>query len=125
MPEHKNIQDMVIYNCTFMMLREKEGEFLDWFRAGAGVLTAPEGSGGGSRIGFVPCNPRLSALVSAGGIYSDEADARSVAFQVEFADEAQALRWADARLGTLCARFAEKFGPEAMTFSSIFRCIDL
>lgn len=116
---------MVIYNCTFMMLREKEGEFLDWFRSGAGVLTAPEGSGGGSRIGFVPCNPRLSALVSAGGIYSDEADAHSVAFQVEFADEAQALRWADARLGTLCARFAEKFGPEAMTFSSIFRCIDL
>ncbi len=80
---------MVIYNCTFMMLREKEGEFLDWFRAGAGVLTAPEGSGGEAVSVLFSRNPRLSALVSAGGIYSDEADAHSVAFQVEFADEAQ------------------------------------
>ena len=116
---------MVIYNCTFMMLREKEGEFLDWFRAEVGALTAPEAPGEGSRVGFEPCDPRLSALVSAGGISRDEADAHSVAFQVEFADEAQAQRWADARLGRLCAVFAEKFGPEAMTFSSIFRCIDL
>ena len=116
---------MVIYNCTFMMLREKEGEFLDWFRAGVGALTAPEAPGEGSRVGFEPGNPRLSALVSAGGISRDEAEAHSVAFQVEFVDEAQAQRWADARLGRLCAAFAEKFGPEAMTFSSIFSCIDL
>jgi len=107
---------MLIANTTFMMLHEREPEFLDWFRMQLPIITD-------ARWGGV--NPRLSAMRQAGGIDHTQAEAQSVAFQMEFGRREDLDRWNKAPLANVAADFEEKFGPEAMVFSSIFEILPL
>ena len=100
---------MVIHNASFMMEREREGEFVEWIRErlGAQVL------GAGLR-------PALSAMREAGGIDYRDAEAQTVAFQMEFDDIESARRWGRECFADLAAAFEKDFGPNAMVFTSLF-----
>ncbi|MDE6391725.1 MAG: DUF4286 family protein [Muribaculaceae bacterium] len=109
---------MVIHNATFMMEREREGEFIDWLRG----LVAGEGLFAESLRGR---RVRLSAMREAGGVDYRQAEAQSVAFQVEFDSIEEARKWSREALPTVAARFEEHFGPQAMVFTSVFEEISL
>lgn len=104
---------MVIHNATFMMEREKEAEFVDWLRGcvlGGGQFAE---SLRGRRV-------RMSAMREAGGVDYRQAEAQSVAFQVEFESIEDARKWSREALPSVAARFEERFGPQAMVFTSVF-----
>lgn len=106
---------MLIHNTTFMMLREREEEFLRWFRAELPALTGTDAGAA----------PRLSAMRTAGGVSHSEAEAQSVAFQMEFADRNRLDKWARNSLADVAARFEERFGPDAVVFTSVFETLPL
>lgn len=101
---------MIIHNATFMIVKERESEFVDWFRENVGML-------GELR------DPRLSAMREAGGVDYRQAEAQSVAFQCEFASIGEARLWSAGRFAELAALFEERFGPEAMVFTSLFEIL--
>lgn len=110
---------MVIHNASFMMEREMEEEFVSWLRAeldAAGIT----GGTSGQESGGCALHPRMSAMREAGGVDYREAEAQSVAFQVEFPTVGEAKAWSRDVFSTIAARFEEKFGPQAMVFTSIF-----
>lgn len=104
---------MLIYNTTFMMLPEREPEFISWFRTQLPALTESGTS------------PRLSSLRAAGCAGHGQSEAQSVAFQMEFADRAELDNWASGPLNRVISLFEQQFGPEALTFSSIFETISI
>lgn len=108
----------MIHNATFMMEREREGEFIDWLRG----CVAEEGSFAESLRGR---RVRLSAMREAGGVDYRQAEAQSVAFQVEFDSIEEARKWSREALPSVAARFEERFGPQAMVFTSVFEEISL
>lgn len=105
---------MLIHNNTFMILREREEEFLEWFRAEIPLLE--EASGG--------VNARLSVMRKAGGQYQIESEAQSVAFQMEFETMDALEAWAAGPMARVVERFEKRFGPEAMTFTSVFETVN-
>lgn len=107
---------MLISNVTFMMLHEREQEFISWFAAHMPGLTASPLAG---------TAPRLSAMRSAGGIDHTQSEAQSIAFQMEFENAGQLQRWSDGPMAEVISAFDKAFGPEAMTFSSVFEIIPL
>lgn len=79
-----------------MIEREREAEFIGWLRSEIktmGEFSLPEG----------PCRPRLSAMREAGGVDYREAEAQSVAFQVEFDDIEAARKWSRGVFANLAA----------------------
>ncbi len=66
---------------------------------------------------------RLSELVSAGDSTGD-ADAACVAFQVDFPDMRGVEAWVNGPWNRIVENFYNRFGNEAMTFSSVFRVLD-
>lgn len=95
-----------------MIDRHREAEFIHWLRS--------EMSGLGPLL-----NPRLSAMREAGGIDYTLAETQSVALQSEFDNVTEATLWRDTCFADLAVAFTEKFGPEAMVFTSIFEAIHL
>lgn len=104
---------MFIHNATFMIEKEREQEFLKWLVARVDRLVTPPA-----------LNPRLSTMREAGGLDYQQAEAQSVAFQLEFPDFGTASLWRADRFEPVAKEFAEHFGPNAMTFCSIFEQID-
>lgn len=96
-----------------MMEREMEGEFVAWLREELKGLAGADGRSGLR-------SPRISAMREAGGVDYRQAEAQSVAFQTEFHTVEDARRWSREVFSALAARFEEKFGPQAMVFTSIF-----
>lgn len=107
---------MYIHNATFMILHQRETEFLSWLRQ-----RIPEISG---KIRYME-SPRLSSLVEAGGVSRDMSDALSIAFQVGFESEEEARSYGDNILAELIVNFERIFGPEAVVFTSIFCTLPL
>lgn len=97
---------MVTFNCSFLIDRAREDEFLSWIRTQIKAC----GLGGGV----------LSAMREAGGVDYREAEAQTIAYQREFTTIGAARLWGRERFAALASAFAEKFGPEAMVFTSIF-----
>lgn len=95
-----------------MMRVEREQEFLRWFKS---ELLTPKGE---------LINPRLSAMREAGGVDYREAEAQSIAWQVEFANIEAAKEWSARHFAGIAARFEEHFGPDAMVFTSYFEQIE-
>lgn len=56
----------------------------------------------------------------AGGVDYREAEGQTVAFQVEFERIEEARKWGREVFATLASRFEERFGPQALVFTSIF-----
>ncbi len=98
---------MVIFNSSFMIEREREGEFLNWLR---GEIAGRKGVAA----------MRVSAMREAGGVDYREAEGQTVAFQVEFERIEEARKWGREVFATLASRFEERFGPQALVFTSIF-----
>lgn len=101
---------MLIHNATFMVAPERGAEFLEWI--------APLAYKAGGRR-----RPRLSVMRQAGGATADEAQALSVAFQVEFETMAEVEEWTGKRLRPLVAAFERRYAPDAMVFTSVFETI--
>lgn len=102
---------MVIHNASFMMKREREGEFVVWINSKLAQMDFRDWKASG---------PALSAMREAGGVDYCKAEAQTVAFQVEFPDVESARRWSRERFADLAAAFDEAFGPDAMVFTSLF-----
>lgn len=96
-----------------MMLRAKEPLFLKWFAHYCIPLLQ---SG---------VNPRLSSMRESGGQSYTLAEAQSIAFQLEFPDMESVRTYEQGPLRDLLARFDRSFGPDAMTFTSIFELLPL
>ena len=104
---------MVIHNATFMVRRELESELVLWLKSETAGMSRGEGF-----------NPRISAMREAGGVRNHEADAASVAFQMEFEDEKGALEWRSTAFDALAGKFIGRFGTnEAMVFTSLFEVV--
>lgn len=101
-----------------MIEREHESAFIAWLRSEISNLVIP----GAPQD---PANPRLTSMREAGGVDYLEAEAQSVAFQVEFDHIHEARKWNRETFADLAAKFEEKFGPQAMVFTSIFEHIPL
>lgn len=99
---------MVIHNASFMMERDREREFVDWIK---GELFD---------MGLDCGTTLLSAMREAGGVDYRDAEAQTVALQVEFDTVPEALEWRETGFMRLAEGFAAKFGPEAMVFTSVF-----
>lgn len=110
---------MVIFNATFMIEESREQEFLDWL----GMELPAKMPMGFGRNGW-DYAPQVSAMREAGGVDYRQAEAQSIALQMRFEDIAAARLWGRGKFATLGARFEEKFGPQAMVFTSIFEVID-
>lgn len=95
-----------------MMERELEEKFIGWLRS---ELAASEMHAGREA--------RITAMREAGGVDYRQAEAQSIAYQVEFDSIEEARRWSSERFATLAARFEEAFGPQAMVFTSIFEVV--
>lgn len=95
-----------------MIRREREAEFLKWLR---GRL-----SGVAEGLSEGTTGMRVSAMREAGGVDYREAEAQTVAFQVEFHTIEEARLWNARKFSTLAAEFEEAFGPDAMVFVSMF-----
>ncbi|MBD5237605.1 MAG: DUF4286 family protein [Bacteroidales bacterium] len=101
---------MTIHNATFMVRKEQEADVILWLK--------------GEKIDLANgCNPRVSAMREAGGIRHDQADAASIAYQVEFPDEKSAKDWSNGPFSELANKFDGKFGPEGMVFTSLFEVV--
>ena len=105
---------MIIHNATFMIEKEREGEFVKWLAERLDSVIEPPA-----------LNPRVSAMREAGGVDYRQAEAQSVAFQLEFPTLETARDWSSRKFGPLAAEFAEAFGPNAMAFTSLFETIRL
>lgn len=94
----------------------REEEFLGWFGRAVSALGVLEGLSGSSAC--------LTAMREAGGVDYRQAEAQTVAFQVEFESAEAARTWSRERFASLAAAFEEAFGPQAMVFTSIFEKLE-
>ena len=97
-----------------MMEREKEEEVVTWLHGEIGKME----EGNGALRGV-----RLTAMREAGGVDYRQAEAQTVAFQSEFDSVADARSWASHVFVSTAAAFEEKFGPQAMVFTSLFETV--
>lgn len=95
-----------------MIERDREEDFLAWFAANRPA----DGSG---------VNPRLSVMRMSGGVDYRQAEAQSIAYQLEFESRADAELWLASSLPDVAARFEERYAPNALIFNSIFESIPL
>lgn len=95
-----------------MMERELEEKFIAWVRRELAETEIHAGR-----------QARITAMREAGGVDYRQAEAQSVAYQVEFDSIDEARRWSSEKFSTLAARFEEAFGPQAMVFTSIFEVV--
>ena len=100
---------MYIHNVTFMILPGREKELLGWLSGRLDSIVVPPA-----------VNPRVSTMREAGGVSCRDAEAQSVAFQLEFPTFDEARRWGAEVLPEVSGEFVRCFGPDAMTFASIF-----
>lgn len=107
---------MIIHNATFMTERSHEKEVITWLKERLADMESRGGLCGG-------WNPRISAMREAGGISHEEAEAASIAFQVEFEDSAAARLWSAREVTPLAAAFTSRFGVESMVFTSLFEVV--
>lgn len=104
-----------------MLEREREEEFVGWLRGKLGGLQASEAeAAAGAEV--LP-GLRITAMREAGGVDYREAEAQTVAMQLEFGSADEARRWSAANFGAIAAAFEEQFGPQALVFTSIFEVI--
>ena len=108
-----NIVAMYIQNISFIIVRERERELLDWLEDNKTVLT---GTGG--------INHRLSILRETAGASDVTAEAQTIAFQAEFCDMKALRAWMDNSIHPLIIQFETKFGPEAVAFTSVFETLE-
>lgn len=99
-----------IYNTTFVVEKDKEQRFVDWFRLRAACIAEA-----GMR-------PRLSRLA---GALAAESEAQSLAFQVESDSEEALQKWAYESLEPVLGQFMRDFGPDAAYFCSEFEVLSL
>lgn len=99
-----------IYNTTFVVAKDSEQRFIDWFRLRAACI-----ADAGMR-------PRLSRLA---GALAAESEAQSLAFQVESDSEVALQEWAHESLEPVLGRFMRDFGPDAAYFCSEFEAVSL
>ena len=99
-----------IYNTTFVVAKDREQRFVDWFRLRAACIAEA-----GMR-------PRLSRLA---GALATESEAQSLAFQVESDSEEALQEWARESLEPVLGRFMRDFGPDAAYFCSEFEVLSL
>lgn len=99
-----------IYNTTFVVAKEREQRFIDWFRLRAACIAEA-----GMR-------PRLSRLA---GALAAESEAQSLAFQVESDSEEALQKWAHESLEPVLGRFMRDFGPDAAYFCSEFEVLSM
>ena len=106
---------MVIHNASFIIEREREEAFVEWLRQIVAERVSYAESG--------PCRPVLTAMREAGGVDYRQAEAQTVAWQVQFDCIESARAWSASTLAGIGAAFEEKFGPNAMLFTSIFEIL--
>lgn len=99
-----------IYNTTFVVSKDSERRFVDWFRLRAACIADAE------------MRPRLSRLA---GTLAAESEAQSLAFQVESESEEALQEWAHESLEPVLGRFMRDFGPDAAYFCSEFEVVSL
>ncbi len=104
---------MYISNISFFVLPSRETEFIQWIRNEIAIHVA---AGKGEEHS-------LSRLAESGNGEDEGDEARSVAYQVKFPTFEAAAGWRDNELMELAERFIQKFGPDAMFFTSIFETI--
>ncbi len=102
-----------------MMELSREEEFLGWFGRAVSALGVLEGLSASS-----VSSACLTAMREAGGVDYRQAEAQTVAFQVEFESADAARAWSRERFASLAAAFEEAFGPQAMVFTSIFEKLE-
>lgn len=108
---------MYILNVTFVILPQREEEFISWMRDTAlGALFNEESPAR---------NPRLQTVVEAGGEKPSEEHGTSIALQSEFETEADAHKWNDSILAGVLGDFTQKFGPHAAFFTTLLTVIPL
>lgn len=103
---------MYVHNTSFFILRSREEEFLKWFGGVRPELEADNGY-----------NDRLSVLRETGGANDVEAEAQTLAFQLEFADIDMLHDWVTKKMEPVIADFEKSFGPEAAVFTSVFEIL--
>lgn len=94
------------------MESHKEQEFVSWLRKEI------ELHGLGDMPGL-----RVSAMREAGGVDYHQAEAQSVAFQLEFATVEHARRWGQDVFPMIASRYESQFGPQALVFTSVFEVL--
>ncbi len=99
-----------------MTEKSREAAAIAWLKEKIADMTRRDAFGGG-------WNPRISAMREAGGISHEEADAASIAFQVEFEDAGSARSWSLREISALAEEFARRFGAESMVFTSLFEVV--
>ena len=104
---------MIIHNATFMIEKEREADVILWLKK---EIATPGFTDGG-------CNPRVSAMREAGGVNHKEAEAASIAYQVEFPDEKTARNWSMSAFNKLAEAFTNRFGQQTMVFTSLFEVV--
>ncbi len=108
---------MVIYNITFVLVPERQQEFLDWMRSDAISRLFNNDS--------EAANPRLQTVVEAGGKKPDPEHGLSIALQAEFDTIVAAHGWNDTVLPPVLGDFTEKFGPHALYFATLLEVLPL
>lgn len=108
---------MYIYNITFVILPERENEFLEWMRGEALATLFTPGNGA--------TNPRLQTVVEVGGEKPAAEHGLSIALQAEFATEEEAHKWNDQTVPPVLGNFTTKFGPQAAFFATLLTVIPL
>lgn len=103
---------MVIHNASFIVRKEDEPRLIEWLKEFTLGISRGEGT-----------NPRISVMREAGGQRHDEADAASVAYQMEFPDEKSAKDWSLTQFERIASTFVSLFGTEALVFTSLFEVI--
>lgn len=109
---------MIIHNASFIMERDAEADFLAWLRSCCEKINWEHEPG-------APTALRVSAMREAGGVDYRQAEAQTVAFQLEFHTIEDAKKWSAQRFSSIAAEFEEKFGPQAMVFVSLFESLEL
>lgn len=105
---------MLIQNISFIIVLDREEDLLGWLR---GILPEFIAKGG--------LNPRLSILRTVAGANEVQSQSQTIAFQLEFCDKESLDEWKEEALITLVRRFEDKFGPEAIAFTSVFETLPL
>lgn len=109
--------DNYIVNLTFFMLPGREEKVLAWLRSRvAGFIAA--GIGADHALSKV-CE------LGAGETPDNDEEPISVAYQVKFATLDEARRWRDNEVAALSLEYESNFGPDAMTFVSIFSSLPI
>ena len=107
---------MIIHNATFMLDKRRETEAVNWLKTAVSSMEEKNQLGLGRY-------PRLSAMREAGGVSHEQAEAASIAFQVEFDNADHARVWNRGAFSSLAEDFSHRFGPDAMVFTSLFEVL--